>query len=219
MRDHTITAIEREKVIAILRGVEERRLIPVTEALYAGGIRLLEITFQQSRQEDIADTARAIETIRDRYKGRMLIGAGTVLTEEQVSLAQKAGAEFIISPNMAPRVIARTRDLGMVSIPGAMTSTEILEAHQSGADFVKVFPASLLGAAYIKAVRGPISHVRLLAVGGIDSKNAGAFLKAGASGVGVGGKLVDAGAIAAGRFEKLREEAAALIEAVNQKEE
>lgn len=215
MRDYTIDAIEKEKVIAILRGVEEQRLIPVAEALYAGGIRLLEVTFQQRRQEDAGGTVRAIETIRGRYEGRMLVGAGTVLTEEQAFLAQKAGAEFIISPDTEPRVIARTRELGMVSIPGAMTATEILEAHRAGADFVKVFPASVLGTAYIKAVRGPISHVRLLAVGGIDSKNAAAFLQAGVCGVGVGGKLVDAGAIAAGDYEKLTEEARALTEAVN----
>ena len=218
MRDFTVSSIEKEKVIAILRGVENDKLLPVAKALYDGGIRLIEVTFRQQAPDSAAETARAIEWIRSEYEGRMLVGAGTVLTEAQADLAHRAGAGFIISPDTEPHVIARTRELDMVSIPGAMTSTEILAAHRAGADFVKIFPASVMGTAYIKAIRGPISHVRLLAVGGIDSGNAAAFLKAGVCGVGVGGKLVDAGAIEKGDFEKLTKEATALVGAVNQKE-
>ena len=203
MRDFTVSSIEKEKVIAILRGVEKDKLLPVAKALYDGGIRLIEVTFRQQAPDSAAETARAIEWIRSEYEGRMLVGAGTVLTEAQADLAHRAGAGFIISPDTEPHVIARTRELDMVSIPGAMTSTEILAAHRAGADFVKIFPASVMGTAYIKAIRGPISHVRLLAVGGIDSGNAAAFLKAGVCGVGVGGKLVDAGAIEKGGLGKL----------------
>lgn len=213
MRDCTINTIQKEKVIAILRGVDPDKLLPVAQALYDGGIRLMEVTFRQM-PDSAGETARAIEMIRTQYEGHMLVGAGTVLTEEQAILAHRAGAEFIISPDTEPHVISRTRELDMVSIPGAMTATEILSAHRAGADFVKVFPASVLGPAYIKAIRGPIRHVRLLAVGGIDSGNAADFLRAGACGVGVGGKLADAAAIERGDFEKLTNEARALVEAV-----
>lgn len=217
MRNVTIDMICKEKVISILRNVDEEKLPAVAEALYAGGIRLVEVTFQQETPEQEEEAERAIKALCRQFDGRMLIGAGTVLTEQQVVKAKEAGAQFIISPNMDPSVIRKTIALDMVSIPGAMTCTEILEAHQAGADFVKVFPASVLGTSYMKAIRGPIRHVRLMAVGGIDSKNAAAFLEAGVCGVGVGGKLADAGAIAAGAYEKLTAEARALMAAVHGK--
>ena len=215
MRTATVEMVSKEKVISILRNVDGQRLPAVAEALYAGGIRLLEVTFQQNRPEQEEETERAVRELCRRFDGRMLIGAGTVLTEQQVVRAKEAGARFIVSPNMDPAVIRRTVELDMVSIPGAMTSTEILDACRAGADFVKVFPASVLGVSYIKAIRAPLSHVRLMAVGGIDSKNAAEFLAAGVCGVGVGGKLADAGAIAAGEYEKLTAEARALLAAVH----
>ena len=105
----------------------------------------------------------------------MYIGAGTVMTAEQVQAAKGAGASFIISPNVSRAVIEKTVALDMVSMPGAMTPTEIADAHDYGADLVKVFPASILGAAYVKAVRAPLEHIPLIAVGGIDSGNVAEF--------------------------------------------
>lgn len=206
--------MEASRIIAILRGLRKEQVLPAAQALRSGGIRLLEVTFQQQRPDAWAETAGVIETIRGHCGGELLVGAGTVLTEEQVELAYRAGAQYIISPDTRAAVIARTRELGMVSIPGAMTATEILAAHRAGADFVKIFPAAVLGPAYVKAVCAPISHVRLIAVGGVDSKNAADFLRAGACGVGAGGKLANAAAISEGRFEKLTEAARELVEAV-----
>jgi 2-dehydro-3-deoxyphosphogluconate aldolase/(4S)-4-hydroxy-2-oxoglutarate aldolase len=121
----------------------------------------------------------------------MYVGAGTVLTEKQVDLTAQAGGKFIISPDTCPPVIEKTRDLGLVSMPGALTPTEIQAAHRAGADFVKLFPITSFGTGYVKAVKAPLSHIKLLAVGGVDENNMQDYLKAGVSGFGVGSNIID----------------------------
>ncbi len=214
MRETVIAGIEREKVIAIVRGAGAEACRKVADALYQGGIRLMEVTFDQKDPDSFPATAGAIAEIAKAYEGRMLVGAGTVTTPELVDLTAKAGGRYIISPDVNEAVIRRTRELGLVSLPGAMTPTEILTAHRAGADFVKVFPAGELGTGYLKAVRAPISHVKLLAVGGINERNAAGFLKAGAVGLGVGGNLANKEWIAAGDFDKITAAARMLLEAV-----
>lgn len=214
MRETVIAGIEREKVIAIVRGAGAEACRKVADALYQGGIRLMEVTFDQKHPDSFPATAGAIAEIAKAYEGRMLVGAGTVTTPELVDLTAKAGGRYIISPDVNEAVIRRTRELGLVSLPGAMTPTEILTAHRAGADFVKVFPAGELGTGYLKAVRAPISHVKLLAVGGINERNAAGFLKAGAVGLGVGGNLANKEWIAAGDFDKITAAARMLLEAV-----
>ncbi|MCI8573895.1 MAG: bifunctional 4-hydroxy-2-oxoglutarate aldolase/2-dehydro-3-deoxy-phosphogluconate aldolase [Oscillibacter sp.] len=214
MRETVIAGIEREKVIAIVRGAGAEACRKVADALYQGGIRLMEVTFDQKDPDSFPATAGAIAEIAKAYDGRMLVGAGTVTTPELVDLTAKAGGRYIISPDVNEAVIRRTRELGLVSLPGAMTPTEILTAHRAGADFVKVFPAGELGTGYLKAVRAPISHVKLLAVGGINERNAAGFLKAGAVGLGVGGNLANKEWIAAGDFDKITAAARMLLEAV-----
>lgn len=214
MKSDVVSAIEREKIIAIVRGILPEKCMKVADALYAGGIRLLEITFDQREFISHQETANIISGIGQKYEGRMYIGAGTVTTRELVECAAKAGARFVISPDVNEDVIRRTVELGMVSIPGAMTPTEIMTAHRAGADFVKLFPAGELGIAYVKAVRAPISHVKLLAVGGIQEKNIPDFLRVGISGFGVGGNLVNKAWIDAGEYSKLTEAASDIITAV-----
>ena len=191
MRNKIIEAIETEKLIVIVRGVEREKLIPLAEAMYAGGVRLLEITYSANKKVSDEETASRIELLASHFGERMQIGAGTVLTEEQVILTHRAGGKFIISPDACPEVIQKTRELGLVSIPGALTPTEIQQAHRAGADFVKLFPITSLGAPYVKAVRAPLSHIRLLAVGGIDETNMADYLRAGISGFGVGSNIID----------------------------
>lgn len=214
MREEIIECIQRERVIAILRGVTGERCIRAAEALYQGGIRLMEITFDQTASDGGRETAEAIKAVSQQYQGKMLVGAGTVTSVELVELAASAGARYIISPDVNTEVIRRTRELGMVSIPGAMTPTEVMTAHHAGADFVKLFPAAALGCAYVKAIRGPISHVRLLAVGGVDESNAAEFLRAGMSGVGVGGNLANKRWIEEGAYDKITDAARGLLSAV-----
>ena len=214
MTEQIKNVIRKEKLIAIVRGVESEKCIRIAQALYDGGIRLMEITYDQKRPEGWEDTARTIGAVGKAFEGKMYVGAGTVTCPELAELTHKYGGRFIISPDMNPEVIRRTVELGMVSIPGAMTPTEVMQAHRAGAHFVKMFPAGTLGVGYFKAVKAPISHVELLVVGGVDEKNVADFLAAGAAGAGIGGNLVNAAWVRAGEYEKITQTAKALVAAV-----
>ena len=214
MREQVIQMIQKEKIIAIVRGVGPDQCMKVADALYEGGVRLMEITYNQKDLDSFQATADAIQAISRAYEGRMYVGAGTVTTPELVELTARAQGRFIISPDVNEAVIARTRELDMVSLPGALTPTEVMTAHRAGADFVKIFPVGSLGVAYVKALRAPISHVKLMAVGGVNETNVADFLKAGMMGAGVGGNLVNQAWIEAGAFDKITETARALTEAV-----
>jgi 2-dehydro-3-deoxyphosphogluconate aldolase/(4S)-4-hydroxy-2-oxoglutarate aldolase len=214
MRDKVIGRILEDKIIAIVRGADEKLILPLGEALLAGGVTMMEITFNQAKPESFGATLRGIGRIREHFGDRLLAGAGTVLSEAQADQAREAGALYIVSPDANPRVIRRTRDLGLVSLPGALSPGECLAAHGAGADFVKLFPASELGTVYLKALKAPLSHIRFLAVGGINETNAAAFIGAGALGLGVGGNLVNREWMAAGQWDKITDLARQLVKAV-----
>lgn len=214
MRNTIIKAIEKEKIIVIVRDVEREHLIPLTQAMYEGGIRLLELTYSANGKTSDEDIAANIEMLAKHFEGRMHIGAGTVLTKAQVELTHKAGGSFIISPDTFGDVIKRTRELGMVSIPGALTPTEIREAVRCGADFVKLFPITNLGTDYIKAIRAPLSDVKLLAVGGINENNMCSYLETGISGIGVGSNIVDKKLIQTGDYNGIVKLARAYTEKI-----
>ena len=200
-KNDIIKEIEKNKLIAIIRGVPREKLLPLAEALYAGGVRLLEVTYSADGSVSDGDTAASVAELVKAFDGRMLIGSGTVLTPEQARLTKAAGGCFIISPNSDKEVIAETVSLGMVSIPGALTPTEIVDAHKAGADFVKLFPITSLGTSYVKAVKAPLSHIKLLAVGGIDENNMNDSLRAGVCGFGVGSNITDKKMIAASDWQ------------------
>ena len=191
MRENVINAVLKEKLIVIVRGVEKDKLIPLAQAMYDGGVRLLELTYDSTGKTEDSQTAQNIQVLKEHFKDKMYIGAGTVTTQEQVEYTKKAGGEFIISPDINAQVIKKTRMLDMVSMPGALTPTEIMTAHVNGADFVKLFPAVSMGSEYIKAVKAPLSHIKLLAVGGINESNMQEYLNAGVCGFGVGSNIVD----------------------------
>lgn len=195
-----IRIIEQTKLIVIVRGLERKALLPFAEAVYAGGIRALEITYDASGKTPDAEIADRIGMLKTHFGERMLIGAGTVLTEGQVQLTADAGGDLIISPHTDAAVIAATKGKGMLSIPGAFTPTEMVHAHQSGADFVKLFPVTALSPSYIKAIRAPLPQIRLLAVGGVSLENVKAYLTAGVSGFGLGANIVDQNAILRGDY-------------------
>lgn len=216
MRKGVIEWVTREKAVAIVRGAESTVCPQIANALYAGGIRLMEITYDQRAPESWKDTAAAIRQVARQFEGRMLIGAGTVTEPALVDLTHQAGGYFIISPDTNEAVIHRTRELGMVSMPGAMTPTEILAAHRAGADFVKLFPAAGLGPAYLRAVCAPLSQVKIMVVGGIDEDNVSAFLEAGAVGAGVGGNLANRQWIQDGAWDRITQAAQLLTSAIQQ---
>ena len=197
---NTIKSIEENKIIVIVRGVEREKLIPLCKAMYDGGIRVVECTYDASKKIDDKEIAQNIKLLVDTFGDKMTIGAGTVLTKKQVYLTGAAGGKFIISPDTNPKIIKYTKRLGMVSIPGALTPSEISLSDRAGADFVKVFPINLFGPDYIKTIKAPLSHIKVLAVNGITSENIRQYLEAGAAGVGVGGGIVNKQLIAENDF-------------------
>ena len=215
MRNKIIETIEKTKLIVIVRNVRKEQLMPMTEAIYRGGARLIEFTYSSKTMDGDADTADWIGRIARAFEGRMFVGAGTVINVDQVEKTHAAGGCFIISPNTDPAVIRRTKELGMVSIPGALTPTEIVAADHAGADFVKLFPVTSMGPEYVKAVKAPLSHIKLLAVGGVDEKNIAEYQKAGACGFGIGSNIVNKKMIEAGEFDKITELAKEFLSALN----
>ncbi len=209
-------AILQDRIIAIVRGVTSDRIVETVRALLRGGIRLIELTLSQDSEQSVLESCRMIEMVKAQIGEKVLLGAGTVTTPEQVDLAVKAGAEYIISPNVDLEVIRRTKAYGKISIPGALTPTEAAAAHRAGADFVKLFPAGLFGAAYLKAVRAPLSNVPFLVVGNISKENIRSFLDAGAAGAGIGGELVDKRAVAAGAYEQITQVAKLYISRIKE---
>lgn len=202
--------IERTGLIAIVRLDSSGALVQAAKAIAAGGVSVIEFTLT---------TPGALRTIEEAAKalgGEALIGAGTVLDAESARAAMLAGAEFIVAPTLSLDVIAMCHRYEKVVIPGAYTPTEILTAWEHGADFVKLFPAEIGGPAYLKAVRAPLPHVKLIPVGGVSVETAGAFIRAGAAALGVGSNLVDRKAVAEGRFAQLTAVAQALSQAVTE---
>lgn len=216
MRDTVIQEVLKHKIIAIVRGMDKEQTVNIAKALYEGGIRFIEVTFNQKKPEEFYKTADSIRAIREAMGDKMYVGAGTVTSVELVDMAAEAGALYMISPDMDEEVIKRTRELGLVSMPGAYTATEAKKAYNAGADFVKLFPCIGDAPAYVKALCAPLSHIPFLAVGGVDANNANAFIKAGAVGVGVGSSLVNKKWVDAVEYEKITEEAKKMIENINQ---
>ena len=214
MNTELIEEIEQEKIIAIIRGVEKEKIVPLVTALYEGGIRFVEVTFPQG--ENNIKTFESIKLIAENFAGKMHVGSGTVLTKEQVKLTKKAGGEFVISPDTYDKVIKLTKRLGMVSMPGAFSASEITKAVRLGADFVKLFPASVLGTSYIKAIRSPLKSVKFLAVGGVSLENIKDFQKVGVCGFGLGANIVDKEMLKENNFAGIKELAKKYMEIVKQ---
>lgn len=214
MKENVIKQIIENKIIAIIRGVDTQKIVSVAKALNDGGIKLIEVTFNQKDPSSFIETAKAINLITENCPN-VVVGAGTVLDTNQVDIAKNAGAKYIISPDSDEEVIRYTVKSGLVSIPGAYTPTEIKKAHNAGADFIKLFPCVNDAIGYLKAVKAPLSHVKFLAVGGVTIDNASDFIKAGAVGVGVGGFLINKEMIDNNDWESLTKLAKEFAEKVN----
>ena len=208
--------VEQRKIVAIVRGLEPDYLLRLGHAFVEGGIGLMEVTYDQRAPESWTATAKGIEAVEKEFGDRLLVGAGTVITPEQVHLTYEAGGHYLVTPTTQPEIIRMGKDLGLGLFPGAFSATEILSAYEAGADAVKVFPASCVGPGYIKAIRGPLSHIPLMAVGGINEKNAADYMKADCVGLGVGGNLVNKEWIRNGEWEKITALARAFLAAVNE---
>ncbi len=203
----TLSVIKNSGIIAIARGVYGEELIKASLALYEGGVRAFEVTFVHDKP--LVQTTEAIVRLTESLPSYAAVGAGTVLEAEQADAAYHAGASFIISPNTDRSVIERTKQLSMISIPGAMTPSEIVSAYKWGADIVKVFPAGILGIEYFKAIKAPLKHIPLAAVAGITPQNIRGFYDAGALAFGISSGLYDRDAINNGDYYRMTEKAQA----------
>lgn len=193
-------------IVGILRGVDPDIAVQAAAAAARGGITALEITMNST--EPLAQ----IQAIREQVLG-VTVGAGTVLSAKEAQIALDAGAAFIVAPNVDEEVIRFCVAQGIPVFPGAMTPTEVWTAHVTGATMVKLFPAANLGPGYIRALRGPFPQIDLLVTGGVDVKNIGAFIQAGARGAAAGGNLFPESALQSGDFAAVQQEAASLVEA------
>jgi len=198
----TIRLIGTGRVIAIMRGDFGGREEDIVSALIGGGINAVEITVNSP------GALKAIEKLSKRFGLNTAVGVGTVLKPVEVELAADAGAQFIVSPNRNVNVIETTKRLGLVSLPGCFTPSEIIEAIDAGADAVKLFPANSLGVNFVRALRGPLPDIRVVPTGGVTPETAREYFVAGAWAVGVGSELIGRDVLQPGGIERLRARAA-----------
>lgn len=215
MREQVLKMIEEKKVIAIVRGIHAEECLGLAKALHAGGVDLMECTFDQIDETEQQRTVDTIQLLNREMGNEMCFGAGTVTTVKMVEMAKEAGAHFIVSPNTDESVIRATVASDMVSIPGALTPTEVKFAHDCGGDFIKVFPACNMGVSYFKNIHAPLNQCKLLAVGGITEKDAADYLAAGCCGVGVAGCLFKKEWVKAGEWDRITEASKVLISKIS----
>lgn len=201
-----IREIESSRIVAIIRGIAPEHMEPLFQALLDGGIRFAEITLNTK------DVFKSIENMNKVFGTQMVIGAGTVLNEEMALRSIDAGARFLVSPNVDGGMIKAAIKNNILPLPGAMTPTEIVQAMNYGAEVIKLFPSSSLGPGYVKELKGPFDSLKLIAVGGISLDNIADYIKAGASGVGIGGNLVNKALIEQGQFQAIADYARKLRE-------
>ena len=182
--------IQKHRFIAILRHIPLHTIEGVTRALYKGGIRIIEVTFNPSNPNTIEETKAIIKAVKAQYGDEISVGAGPVITEEFARAAHEAGAECLVSPCTKEHIIAYAKKNGMLSIPGAYTPTEIMNAYDMGADIVKVFPVAPNEVGYLKNVMSPLSHIPFIPTGGINPDTVEAFLATGAVAVAAGATIV-----------------------------
>jgi len=200
-----------EGLIPVIRVTSASEATDVADAVKEGGVSFIEITMSVQGAIDV------IKELTQKYKDEIIMGAGTVLDPETGRAALLAGAQFLVSPTLNLDLIQLGHRYSAVVIPGAMTPTEILTAWNAGADMVKVFPSAQLGGPeYIKALRGPLPQILLVPTGGVNLQNAGAFIKAGATALGVGGELVDKKAIKERKFHIITESARAFLKTIQE---
>ncbi len=191
---NAVEIIRTSTVIAILRKVPFEKAISVSSAVVNGGVSAIEVTM------DGADAAQIIKELRKEHEGKILIGAGTIMTSEQIHLALNAGADVLFCPHLDVQLLQEAKRLGTLLIPGVTTPTEVAVAKQAGAEVLKLFPAGSLGPGYLKALLGPFAGTLFIPTGGISPENAASYLKAGAVAVGMGSALFPKSEVDKGDF-------------------
>ena len=209
-----LTFIKEHRLVSISRQVYRQELLEAAKRILKSGIHCLEITFDQASPTSLQDTPDSIALIKQELGDEICVGAGTVMTIEQAKAARAAGADFALAPNVDVDVIHAIKTLDMVAVPGAFTPSEIATAYNAGADIVKVFPIGNLGVDYLKAIRGPINHIPLMAVGGVSASNIKSFLDNGCCSAGVGSNIINKKRAQAGAFDEIEQAAFEFVQAI-----
>jgi 2-dehydro-3-deoxyphosphogluconate aldolase/(4S)-4-hydroxy-2-oxoglutarate aldolase len=211
MHESTAQTLERVGLIPVLRARDAGQAHAVVQAMLAGGVTVVEVTMSVPGAVDL------LKELKNEYGAKLLLGSGTVTTADQAEATIEAGAEFVVSPSFHPAVIAVTKAHNKLSIPGALTPTEVITAWNAGADYVKIFPCSAMGgASYIKSLLAPFPHLKLIPTGGVTHHTAASFLEAGARALGVGSDLVNLAAIDQGAPEIITAAARAYLKIIAQ---
>jgi 2-dehydro-3-deoxyphosphogluconate aldolase/(4S)-4-hydroxy-2-oxoglutarate aldolase len=211
MPETTAQILERVALIPVLRARDARQAHALVQAMLAGGVAVVEVTMT------VPGAVNLLKELKNEYGTKCLLGSGTVTTADQAKATIEAGAEFVVSPSFHPAVIAVTKAHKKLSIPGALTPTEVITAWNEGADYVKIFPCSAMGgASYLSSLLAPFPHLKLIPTGGITHHNAASFLEAGAKAIGVGGDLVSLAAIDEGKPEVITEVARTYLKVIEQ---
>jgi 2-dehydro-3-deoxyphosphogluconate aldolase/(4S)-4-hydroxy-2-oxoglutarate aldolase len=209
MREETKKTLERAVLIPVLRAGSIQTGHALVDAMMAGGVTVVEVTMT------VPNALTLLRELKQRHGDSLLLGSGTVTDAAQAEATIDAGAEFVVSPSLHLDVIAKTKELGRISIPGALTPTEVITAWRAGADYVKIFPCSAMGgASYLKSLLAPFPELKLIPTGGVTLQTAADFLKAGARALGVGTDLVNTPAIAEGKPQIVTNAARAYLEAI-----
>ena len=207
--------MKEQGLCVIFRGTSPEDAAPLAKALYAGGVRVMETTFNPSDPDTIEKTKKTIEILRNTADD-LLVGAGTVIDEAYAVAAYEAGAKFVLSPDTNPDIIRLTKKLGMLSIPGAYTPSEVMTAWRAGADMVKMFPITKDDIGYLVNITRPLSHIPFLCTGGVNPDTIGCFFEAGASAVGTGISILKPELIAAHDYDAITALAKLHIERMNE---
>jgi len=207
--DEVIRRIGEIGIVPVVRAASVAEARRAVEAICAGGIPIVEITMT------VPDAITVIREVAHQYGREVLVGAGTVTTERQAELCIGAGAQFLVSPGLSAPVLSVAKACGILAIPGALTPTELMNAQQSGARLIKIFPCGNVGGPkYLKSLKAPFPHADLIPTGGVNVSNAAEFIAAGAFALGVGAELVDAMALREGNLAKITQSARELVGAV-----
>jgi 2-dehydro-3-deoxyphosphogluconate aldolase / (4S)-4-hydroxy-2-oxoglutarate aldolase len=207
--DEVIRRIEEVGIIPVVRAASVEEATRAVEAISAGGIPVVEITMT------VPNAVSVIREVAKQHGAKVLVGAGTVTNAEQAESCIRAGAEFLVSPGLSVPVLSVARASEKLAIPGALTPTELMNAHDQGARLVKIFPCGNVGGPkYLKSLKAPFPKAELIPTGGVNTANAAEFIAAGAFALGVGADLVDATALREGNLQKIITAAQELVQAV-----
>jgi 2-dehydro-3-deoxyphosphogluconate aldolase/(4S)-4-hydroxy-2-oxoglutarate aldolase len=207
-KDKVLEKVSQLGLLAVIRGPSPDLTLKMVGALVAGGVMGIEITYSTPNAEEV------VRNLSKKFGGQILLGMGTLTKPEQALSAKEAGASFLVSPVCEPTLLKSMVESGLLCMAGAFTPTEVLQAYNLGSDVVKVFPGSLGGPAYIKALKGPFPYIPMMPTGGVSAANVADWFAVGVVAVGAGSKLCPPKLASEGKFDEISKQAAEFVQVV-----